>query len=500
MTKKNFLNNALLHHLSIQSPNPEGLSKFYSYTIGMEQKAITHQKKSKWMCFGNDRRIIFSLGEKKKLDFAAFSLKGNNNLNDFKEIVLSNSVEIEDFETPFFEKGSFSVKDPDGNVLVFGLSNNKEGIAYSSTYKDSIYGASKADIWRYCILHEFGGVYLDFDSSIEFSLNSIPSDVDELISFEKNKVSSQISKEYTPDYDLLSKLPKKHDFINHPENLVIQWLLIFKKEHPILKLVIEEIEKNYDFFKNKKFSSAHMAIVNFTAPVILTKVVWDYVKKNNKICQRGIDFNNKVTFKNISKNGVYFNDDTYYKKYSNTEILLNNPIRLNLGCGDDVKKEYINIDAVKNKENIIHLDINNLKSRFKNSTIHEIYAKDVLEHVGLLTAKKWISDWSNLLIIGGTLTIQTTCLDLIIEAYKKNFINEEKLNCLLFAGVYWENSKPYWDNEKTTHYDWHQVCFSKKLLFDELKKNNFSIVAEKYDQISKNSNGLNMTIKAKKVN
>ena len=367
-------------------------------------------------------------------------------------------------------------------------------------YKDSIYGASKADIWRYCILHEFGGVYLDFDSSIEFSLNSIPSDVDELISFEKNKVSSQISKEYTPDYDLLSKLPKKHDFINHPENLVIQWLLIFKKEHPILKLVIEEIEKNYDFFKNKKFSSAHMAIVNFTAPVILTKVVWDYVKKNNKICQRGIDFNNKVTFKNISKNGVYFNDDTYYKKYSNTEILLNNPIRLNLGCGDDVKKEYINIDAVKNKENIIHLDINNLKSRFKNSTIHEIYAKDVLEHVGLLTAKKWISDWSNLLIIGGTLTIQTTCLDLIIEAYKKNFINEEKLNYLLFAGVYWENSKPYWDNEKTTHYDWHKVCFSKKLLFDELKKNNFSIVAEKYDQISKNSNGLNMTIKAKKVN
>ena len=140
MTKKNFLNNALLHHLSLQSPNPEGLSKFYSYTIGMEKKAITHQKKSKWMCFGNDRRIIFSLGEKKKLDFAAFSLKDTNSLNDFKEIVLSNRVEIADFETPFFEKGSFSVKDPDGNVLVFGLSNNKEGIAYSSTYKDSIYG------------------------------------------------------------------------------------------------------------------------------------------------------------------------------------------------------------------------------------------------------------------------------------------------------------------------------------------------------------------------
>ena len=88
MTKKNFLNNALLHHLSIQSPNPEGLSKFYSYTIGMEQKAITHQKKSKWMCFGNDRRIIFSLGEKKKLDFAAFSLKDYDSFNDLHRVQL----------------------------------------------------------------------------------------------------------------------------------------------------------------------------------------------------------------------------------------------------------------------------------------------------------------------------------------------------------------------------------------------------------------------------
>ena len=48
--------------------------------------------------------------------------------------------QIKDYETPFFEKGSFSVKDPDGNVLVFGLSDNKDGITYSSTFKNSIYG------------------------------------------------------------------------------------------------------------------------------------------------------------------------------------------------------------------------------------------------------------------------------------------------------------------------------------------------------------------------
>ena len=51
MTKKNFLNNAILHHLSIRSPNPEDLSKFYCDALGMEQKAISHQKKIKMDVF-----------------------------------------------------------------------------------------------------------------------------------------------------------------------------------------------------------------------------------------------------------------------------------------------------------------------------------------------------------------------------------------------------------------------------------------------------------------
>ena len=367
-------------------------------------------------------------------------------------------------------------------------------------YKDSIFGASKADIWRYCILYEYGGIYLDFDSSIEFNLNIIPDNAEEFISFEQNKVSSQITKEYTPDYEFLSNLPNKHKEIIHPENLIIQWLLIYKKNHPILMSVIEEIEKNYEFFLGRKFKSAHLAIVNFTAPVILTKVVWDYVLKNNKIYQTNIDFESKVTFKNFSKKGVYFNDSDYYKNYSNTEILLNNPIRLNLGCGNDVKSLYINIDAVKNHKDVLLIDINNLKKHFEDRTVQEIYAKDVLEHVGLPTAKKWVSDWSNLLKPGGILTITTTCLDLIVDAYKKKIINEEKLNYLLFAGVFWENGRSNWDDKKTTQYDWHKVCFSKNQLKDLLLNNGLIIISEKYDKIEKkNINGLNQTIKAKKI-
>ena len=37
-----------------------------------------------------------------------------------------------------------------------------------------------------------------------------------------------------------------------------------------------------------------------------------------------------------------------------------------------------------------------------------------------------------------------------------------------------------------------------RLLKNLLSENDMSIICEKYDQITKNSNGLNMTIKAKK--
>ena len=77
-------------------------------------------------------------------------------------------------------------------------------------------------------------------------------------------------------------------------------------------------------------------------------------------------------------------------------------------------------------------------------------------------------------------------------------INEEKLNYLLFAGVFWEKGKSLWDTKKTSQYDWHKVCFSMKLLKNLLSANKMSIICEKYDQITQNVNGLNMTIKAKK--
>ena len=58
---------------------------------------------------------------------------------NFKNILTNNRVSISEYETPFFMKGSFGVKDPDNNMIIFGITEKHKGIALSSTYSDNIY-------------------------------------------------------------------------------------------------------------------------------------------------------------------------------------------------------------------------------------------------------------------------------------------------------------------------------------------------------------------------
>ncbi|MEK6844141.1 MAG: methyltransferase domain-containing protein [Nanoarchaeota archaeon] len=59
--------------------------------------------------------------------------------------------------------------------------------------------------------------------------------------------------------------------------------------------------------------------------------------------------------------------------------------RLNLGCGDDIKKGFVNMDFIKQQGvDVVH-DINKFPWPFKNNTFDEIYASHVLEHIEDLT-------------------------------------------------------------------------------------------------------------------
>lgn len=105
-------------------------------------------------------------------------------------------------------------------------------------------GAARADIWRYCVLYKYGGVYLDIDADILAPL-------DKLIRADDDAV---ITREQVA-------------------GLFNQWIMIFSKGHPLLKAVIDECVENV-------LSRSSNNILHLTGSTVFTKVLTDRLKSN----------------------------------------------------------------------------------------------------------------------------------------------------------------------------------------------------------------------------
>jgi len=132
-------------------------------------------------------------------------------------------------------------------------------------------------------------------------------------------------------------------------------------------------------------------------------------------------------------------------------------IKLNLGCGRDKKEGYINIDMVKLYEPDIIADVRKLP--FEKESVDEIFAQDILEHLGMKDINKSLKSWYQVLKEGGKLTIQTPN----IESISKNILNNQDfeyqrmLVLRIFGG---------WGNEENHHKSIFTPTMINKLLTD----------------------------------
>ena len=120
-----------LHHLEIQSSNPERLANFYSNIMDMK---IDKLSLDKFICDGPSRKIIISKGKNKTLSYAGMVCRNENNLNEFREFLNQNELKLKDHKSGFYKSGSFSVEDPDKNKICFGVLKDK-----NSTVLDGIH-------------------------------------------------------------------------------------------------------------------------------------------------------------------------------------------------------------------------------------------------------------------------------------------------------------------------------------------------------------------------
>ena len=168
-------------------------------------------------------------------------------------------------------------------------------------YKNAKFGQIRADIFRYCIVYEFGGYYFDISKGCSVPLNTLhsPNSVG-LIANESN--------------DRLEPVPTNLLTIyGEPKKLFVQWAFGFAPNSPILKIAIDMIESHIEDFSLTEFKNPSSAILDFSATHLFTRAIDEYAKSNGLIgiSQSGIDFNHHGIFSLNGSNARYLQVPSY---------------------------------------------------------------------------------------------------------------------------------------------------------------------------------------------
>lgn len=153
---------------------------------------------------------------------------------------------------------------------------------YLKAYKSLTIGAAKADFFRYAVLYQFGGVYLDIDGYVKTPFRK----------FIKQEDVAVISNEGNP-------------------GLYCQWALIFDKGHPFLKKTLEDVLENIQ--QHRFPNNVHST----TGPAAFTKAVNQVLAENPETPHRflGVDYNGHMKFKyKLGRIFLYGKKSEHWKK------------------------------------------------------------------------------------------------------------------------------------------------------------------------------------------
>ena len=111
---------AFVHHLQLQSPKPEKLAAFYGDAMQMSVEKLPD---GRWHCAGPQRHMLVAQGQARGFDFSAFACRDADGLAEMRAQANSEGLAPADAPSPLFDQ-AFSVRDPDGNGVVFGLARD----------------------------------------------------------------------------------------------------------------------------------------------------------------------------------------------------------------------------------------------------------------------------------------------------------------------------------------------------------------------------------------
>lgn len=140
-------------------------------------------------------------------------------------------------------------------------------------------------------------------------------------------------------------------------------------------------------------------------------------------------------------------------------------MKLNLGCGGDHKKGYLNVDAFD--DTIADKIMNATNLELNDNTVEEILMSQVIEHFGIAQSIYVLSECFRVLQRGEKLIIETPDIRESFKIYL-NGIREDRKNILPWIyGVDIPGMQ-------------HRFCFPEDLLDEELKKIGFTNIKKDY--------------------
>lgn len=156
----------------------------------------------------------------------------------------------------------------DADIADFIRKNYDLGILRQFSKINPIYGAARADLFRYLLMYKCGGIYLDIKSSLKKPLNEvIKADDCYLLSGWRDREKYQFE-----------GWGKHVDANNVIYDEFQQWHIVATPGHPFLRATIENVLRNIDKYIPSLHGVGKPGVLNLTGPIAYTLSITPLLK------------------------------------------------------------------------------------------------------------------------------------------------------------------------------------------------------------------------------
>ena len=109
-----------LDHICLETAQPDVMREFYKSALSLEETVVSNDK---WLLQGPNRQLILTKGIAKKLSYTGFNAHDDTQLIGIREHILKRGGVPIESPSLLAQQGGFAVRDPDDNILCFGVIN-----------------------------------------------------------------------------------------------------------------------------------------------------------------------------------------------------------------------------------------------------------------------------------------------------------------------------------------------------------------------------------------